>query len=214
MYRPDRLVASRGVAVEAEKRQVPPVQEALMKRSFAQAGRIPFALLSAVLGACAGAVTPTPRVETTYIPGASVMSVSGENGTISATIGAPLQSVWRVLPLAFDSTGLQLSLIDPKKHVMANEGFKIRQKLGKERLSEFFECGTTQVGPNADSYELYVTVHAYLEPIKGDSLRTRMTVAVTGAGKPMQFSQDYSRCTSKTMLERKMLDVVATALKK
>jgi hypothetical protein len=107
-----------------------------------------------------------------------------------------------------------MSLVDPKKHVMANEGFKVRQKLGKERLSEFFECGTTQVGPNADSYELYVTVFTYLEPIKGDSSRTRMTVAITGAGKPLQFAQDYSRCTSKTMLERRMLDVVAKSLKK
>jgi hypothetical protein len=185
-----------------------------MNRSVVQAGRVFAVVLSAGLAACSGAVTPTQRVESTYIPGASVMSVSGENGTISATMGAPLQSVWRVLPLAFDSTGLQLSLIDPKKHVMANEGFKIRQKLGKERLSEYFECGTTQVGPNADSYELYLTVYTYLEPIKGDSSRTRMTVAITGAGKPLQFSQDYSRCTSKTMLERRMLDVVATLLKK
>jgi hypothetical protein len=185
-----------------------------MIRSFAQLGRVFSLALSAGLGACAGAVMPTQRVETTYIPGASVMSVSGENGTITATMGAPMQSVWRVLPLAFDSTGIQLSLIDPKKHVMANEGFKIRQKLGKERLSEYFECGTTQVGPNADSYELYLTVYTYLEPIKDDSARTRMTVAITGAGKPLQFSQDYSRCTSKTMLERRMLDVVASLLRK
>ena len=91
---------------------------------------------------------------------------------------------------------------------------KSRQKLGKERLSTFFECGTTQVGPNADSYELYVTVHTYLEPLKGDSSRTRMTVAVSGAAKPLQFSQDYSRCTSKTMLERRILDVISSALKR
>jgi hypothetical protein len=41
-----------------------------------------------------------------------------------------------------------------------------------------------------------------------------MTVAVSGAAKPLQFSQDYSRCTSKTMLERKMLDVVASLVRK
>jgi hypothetical protein len=188
--------------------------EASMNRSLARLGRIAGggAALSAL--ACAGAVTPTQRVETTYFPGASVMSVTGENGTISVIIGAPIQSVWRVLPTAFDSAGVQLTLVDPKKHLMANEGFKVRQKLGKERLSTYFECGTTQVGPNADSYELFLTVHSYLEPVKSDSNRTRMTVAVTGSGKPLQFSQDYSRCTSKTMLERRMLDVVADAVKK
>jgi hypothetical protein len=164
--------------------------------------------------ACSGAVTPTQRTESTYLPGAGVMSVTGENGTISAVIGAPLQTVWRLLPTTFDSAGVSLTLVDPKEHLMANEGFKIRQKLKNERLSTYFECGTTQVGPNADSYELYLTVRSYLEPLKGDSTRTRMTVAITGAGKPLQFSQDYSRCTSKTILERKMLDVMANAVMK
>jgi hypothetical protein len=164
--------------------------------------------------ACSGAVTPTQRVESTYIPGASVMSVSGENGSMSVVIGAPLQTVWRYLPTAFDSAGVALTLVDPKMHLMANEGFKIRQKLKNERLSTYFECGTTQVGPNADSYELYVTVRSFIEPLKNDSTRTRMTVAISGAAKPLQFSQDYSRCTSKTMLERKMIDVVANAVAK
>lgn len=191
-----------------------------MNRSVAQLGRLCSGAAVVALAACSAAVTPTSRTESTYVPGGgaggttAMLSVNGENGTSSAIIGAPLQAVWRVLPIGFDSGGVQLSLVDPKKHVMANEGFKIRQKLGKERLSTLFECGTTQVGPNADSYELYITVHSFLEPVKGDTTRTRMTVAVTAAAKPLQFSQDYSRCTSKTMLERKMLDAVASAVKK
>jgi hypothetical protein len=185
-----------------------------MNRVLFQLGRLAAVGATVSVAACSAAVTPTQRVESTYFPGAGVMSVSGENGTISVVIGAPLQAVWRVLPTAFDSTGVALTLVDPKQHLMANEGFKVRQKLKNERLSNYFECGTTQVGPNADSYELFVTVRSYLEPLKADSTRTRMTVAITGAGKPLQFSQDYSRCTSKTILERKMLDVVANAVVK
>ena len=185
-----------------------------MSRALVRLGRVAAAGAAASLIACSSAVTPTQRVESTYIPGGGVMSISGENGTISVIIGAPLQSVWRVLPKAFESVGVALTLIDPKKHLMANEGFKIRQKLRDERLSTYFECGTTQVGPNADSYELFMRVDAFLEVAKGDSARTRMTVGITAQGKPLQFSQDYSRCTSKTMLERKMLDVVANAVKK
>lgn len=185
-----------------------------MNRTLVQHSRIVAATALVAITGCASATTATQRTESTYIPGAGVLSVTGENGTISVVMGAPLQTVWRFLPTAFDSAGIQLTLIDPKKHLMANEGFKIRQKLKNERLSTYFECGTTQVGPNADSYELYITVNSFLEAVKGDTTRTRMTVAVTAAAKPLQFSQDYSRCTSKTMLERKMLDVVADALKK
>ena len=184
-----------------------------MKRSLS-AGRIAAVAAAASTLACASSATPTHRVESTYLPGASVMSVTGENGTISVVIGAPLQAVWRVLPTAFDSVGVGLTLVDPKMHLMANEGFKVRQKLKSERLSNYFECGTTQVGPNADSYELFLTVRSFLEPVKTDSARTRMTVAITGAAKPLQFSQDYSRCTSKTSLERRMLDVVANLVAK
>jgi len=185
-----------------------------MNRSLVHLGRVAAAGAAVSLIACSGAVTPTQRTESTYIPGAGVMSVTGENGTVAVTMGAPLQAVWRVLPTAFDSVGIALTLIDPKKHLMANEGFKVRLKLRNERLSTYFECGTTQVGPNADSYELFMRVDSFLEPLKGDSTRTRMTVSVTAQAKPLQFSQDYSRCTSKTMLERRMLDVVANALRK
>ena len=185
-----------------------------MNRPLALFSRIVVAIGVLSTAACSAATTSTQRTESTYIPGAGVLSVTSENGTVGVVMGAPLQAVWRVLPTAFDSAGVALTLIDPKKHLMANEGFKIRQKLKNERLSTYFECGTTQVGPNADSYELYITVNSFLEPLKGDTTRTRMTVAVTAAAKPLQFSQDYSRCTSKTILERKMLYVVAAALKK
>lgn len=184
-----------------------------MSRSTVQLARILGAIAVTTVTGCASGVSPAHRTESTYIPGAGLLSITGENGTISAVLGARLESAWRMLPIAFDSVGVQLSLIDPKKYLMANEGFRIRQKLGKERLSTYFECGTTQVGPNADSYEMYITVHSNLTPVKGDSTRTRMTVAITAVAKPLQFAQDYSRCTSKTILERKMLDIMASALK-
>src|SRR3954468_1396866 len=100
-----------------------------MNRVLFQLGRLAAVGATVSVAACSAAVTPTQRVESTYFPGAGVMSVSGENGTISVVIGAPLQAVWRVLPTAFDSTGVALTLVDPKQHLMANEGFKVRQKL-------------------------------------------------------------------------------------
>src|ERR1044071_1143502 len=109
-----------------------------MNRVLFQLGRLAPVGAAVSIGACSAAVTPTQRVESTYIPGASVMNVSGENGTISVVIGAPLQTVWRILPTAFDSAGVSLTLVDPKQHLMANEGFKVRQKLKNERLRNYF----------------------------------------------------------------------------
>ena len=69
----------------------------------------------------------------------------------------------------------------------------------------------TQVGPNADSYEVYFTITTQLDSV-APSL-TRMTTQLTAAAKPLAFSQDYSRCSSKVVLEKKLLDIVATLAK-
>jgi hypothetical protein len=164
--------------------------------------------------ACASAVTPTQRPETAYIPGGGSLTITPGSGAISATLAAPLTSVWYIIPTAFDSLGLQLSLIDPKRHVIGNEGIKLRSKLGKERLSTYLECGTTQVGPNADSYEVILTVMTQLEPSRTDSTQTHITINTSAVAKPLQFSQDYSRCSSKGILEERLLDVISGSLKK
>jgi hypothetical protein len=183
-----------------------------MNRSSARPSRLLVAALAVSQWACSSAITPTQRIETTYIPGASgAMTIAPDNGSIVAVVAAPLDVVWRRLPVAFDSVAVPLSLIDPKGHLIGNEGFKVRAKLGKERLSTYLECGTTQVGPNADSYEVHLTVMVKAEASGAD--RTKVTVNVTAAAKPLQFSQDYSRCSSKTALERKLLDVIAAPAK-
>ena len=98
-----------------------------MNRSLARLSRSVATTSVLALAACSSATTATQRTESTYIPGAGLLSVTSENGTIAVVMGAPLQQVWRILPTAFDSAGITLTLIDPKKHLMANEGFKIRQ---------------------------------------------------------------------------------------
>lgn len=176
----------------------------------------PFIAMSLVISAaaCSSGGTPAQRVETAYIPGSSGLTIVTDNGSVAATLGAPVDAVWRLMPVAFDSVGIQLSIIDPRKHVIGNEGFRLRGKLGKERLSTYFECGSTQGGANADSYELHVSVLADLKPLRADSTRTSMTVTVSASAKPLQFGQDFSRCSTKAALERRLVDVVSAALKR
>jgi hypothetical protein len=168
-------------------------------------------LLCAGFMACASGGTPTSRTETTYIPGASgALTIRTDDGAVSALIDAPMDRLWVMLPSAYDSLGIPISLIDPKKRTMGHEGFKVHAKLGKERLSTYFECGTTQVGPNADSYELYLTVLSTAEAV---STRTRVTTTISAAAKPLQFSQAYSRCSTKGVLEKRLMDAIAKSVK-
>jgi hypothetical protein len=177
---------------------------------------IPSVAMLAIVCACAPSssvsTTPTQRTETIYTGGSGKLTVNPDNGAATRVIEAPLEKVWQLLPSAYDSVAVPLTLIDPKRHVIGNEGFKLRQTLGKKRLSTFFECGTTQVGPNADSYEVYLTVLTNLEA--DGPTRTKLTTSITAAAKPMQFAQDYSRCSSKSALETRIADIMAAAATK
>ena len=167
----------------------------------------------AVLTGCASPSpsTPVSRPETVYA-GTTALKINPDNGATTKTLDAPLDRVWLRLPTAYDSVGIPLTLMDPRRHVMGNEGFKVRQTLAKRRLSGYFECGSTQVGPNADSYEVYLTILTTLEA--DGAQRTKMTTTVTAQAKPMQFAQDYSRCSSKSTLETRISDIVTAAVLK
>ena len=169
--------------------------------------------LLAAAGACASSSStagPPSRTQTVYA-GNTMLTINPDNGAATRVIEAPLEKLWRILPTAYDSVAIPLSLIDPKKHQIGNEGFKVRQTLGKKRLSTFFECGSTQGGPNADSYEIYLTVLTNLEA-DGPS-RTKVTTTINAAAKPMQFAQDYSRCSSKSVIETRISEILAAAAK-
>lgn len=176
----------------------------------------PALCLAALTIACASAATTTSTLtstsgrSTSNVPGSRGIRVNDDNGVMVSDIAATPSKVWWALPEAFDSLGVPLTLVDHPKKTLANEGFKARAKLGPARLSTYFECGTTQVGPNADSYEMFITVTAQLDSLAPAS--TRLTTTVSAAAKPLQFAQEFSRCTSKGTLEKEILAVVKSKL--
>lgn len=122
-----------------------------------------------------------------------------------AAVPFPLADVWRVLPAAFDSLGIPKSLIDPATYVVGNQGMKVRQRLGKTPLSRFIECGTTQIGPNADSYEVFLTVSTQLSAAGSE---TKVSTTVEALAKPINFAQEYSRCSTKGVLEPRLVEAI------
>lgn len=174
------------------------------------------ALLSLVLLAACASSGPTPGA------GSSTQTISigsgGSGGTTRmntsttssvANVPFPLADVWRFLPEAYDSLGIPKSLINPATRVISNQGMKIRQRLGKTPLSRFIECGMTQIGPNADSYEVFLTVSTQLAAAGSG---TTITTTVDAVAKPLNFAQEYSRCSSKGVLEPRIVDALKKQL--
>jgi hypothetical protein len=181
---------------------------------------IPVLILASV-AACASSGAVGTTVGATARPVSQDISVgtggAGDRLTIAPSTGPNVNTlefspdrVWKVLPAAFDSVAVPVAHLDPATKTIGNEGFKIRQRLGKVALSRYFDCGTTQIGPNADSYDVFLTVMVQVQPAGAG---TRLVTNVEASARPITFSQAYSRCTSRGSLETRLLDAIRAQLK-
>jgi hypothetical protein len=131
--------------------------------------------------------------------GTSSLSVVPTSGLSTQEYAASLDRVWKVLPAVFDSIAVPIATLDPQKHTIGNPGFKTRGKLGKVGLARYIDCGTTQIGPNSESYDITLTLTATLAATPAGA--TAMTIDFEATAKPMAFSQQPFRCETKGALE-------------
>lgn len=173
------------------------------------------ALLSLVtLAACASGSTTTGRPETMRVVGSGGIATGGftMNATSSASVtkvAFPLDLVWRALPAVYDSLKIPPTTLDRKTHQFGNEGLRIRQRLAGVSLSKYIDCGQAQIGPSADSYDIFLNVTTTLTAAGAGE--TEVATMVEAAAKPL-IGQDYTRCTSKGTLENLISSIVAAKL--
>ena len=175
-------------------------------------------LLMFSVAACAGAkssAAPLPTQQTVRVSGAAggsgTLTMSGNDIEATHTLAYSPDAVWRALPAVFDSLGITVAAIDPAKKSMGNEAFKVRGRLKNVPLSRLIDCGnSTQIGPNADNYDVSLTLLADVRP--GDAGSSRVTTTFRALGKPANFSQGYSECSSKGVVEGRFLEILKARL--
>ncbi len=175
-------------------------------------------LLIAVAAACAttpAGSTGAPQPQTVTVAGSnSTLRVDGgASATGMATLPYSVEQVWRVLPFVFDSLGIPIVSMDPAKRTLGNEAFKVRVRLKGTPLSRFIDCGTsTQIGPNADNYDVVMTLTAAVTPAEAGS--ATVVTTFSAVAKPANFAQDYAACNSKGLIESRFIDIVRAKLAK
>ena len=173
------------------------------------------ALLSLVtVAACstaAGSAATTARPDQTV----RVMGVGGGTSLTSdpsAThaLAFSVQQVWLALPGAFDELGVPVQTLDPVKHRIGNEGFTAHHRLKNVPLSRYIDWGTSQMGQNADDYDVRLSFMAQAMP--GDGGTTKLITTIDAAARPATYAQDYTQCTSKGNLEARLIELVKAKL--
>jgi len=156
-----------------------------------------------------------PQPQTVSVAGTnSTMRVGGvADATGTATLPYTVEQIWRVLPFAFDSLGIPIAAMDPAKRTLGNESFRVRARLKGTPLSRFIDCGTsTQIGPNADNYDVVMVLTAYVHAADPGSATVGTTFSAVA--KPANFAQDYAPCNSKGLMESRFIDIVRAKLAK
>jgi hypothetical protein len=177
------------------------------------------ALLAVALVACASSGASTSSgspgvaqsITVQSAQGVGSVRVSTSNDAHVTSVPFPVADVWRALLAAYDSVGLPVTSVNEKTHVVANEGFKLRQRLGKTSLSRYLDCGATQIGANADSYDVHLAITSRV--VEGAPGAASIATTLEAAAKPITFAQDYTRCTSRGTLETRLVDLVKAQLR-
>jgi len=178
------------------------------------------ALLSTLSIAALTACASTPSSDTPTVteggmvpPTTRVVGVKSSidlrtNPTISRTTvtvqGTPAQ-VWSMLVAAYDSIGIPVNVSNPPQGLLGNDGFKLRRRLKDVPLTRYLDCGSTQGGPSAESYEVMLAVKTQLLPVNGAITATTM---VDASARPVAISGNYVKCGSTGKLEARIGELI------
>lgn len=171
--------------------------------------------LTAVMALAACSSSPHTPPDPTVAPANVRVSGTGTTGPSSNalrvtpsydiaidTIYAGVDKIWAALPAIYTALSIPLTTADPQTLRFGNEGMKIRRRLGETSLVELLDCGRTQIGQNADSYEIVMSVVTTLA--RADVNTTVVSTGVQATGKPLQFGGSETRCRTKGELERQI----------
>jgi hypothetical protein len=169
-----------------------------------------------LFAACAssGGTSASVRPATQMVGGEGIGSLvlAGGGGSDVQKLAYTADAVWRALPAVFDSLAIPLNSVDPTTKELGNSALKIRVRLGKVYLSRYLDCGTTQIGPNADNYDVVLTVLSRV--MAEGTAASKLTTTVQAQARPATYNQAYNQCSSKGQIERRIIELLSASLAK
>ena len=170
----------------------------------------------AALCACASSGTSAgsnvsdaaPATPPTRIVGVQSSMDLRTNPTLSrrvVVVDAPLANVWRALVAAYDSVGIPVTISRPAEGLIGNDSFKLRRRLKAVPLTRYLDCGNTQGGPSAETYEILLMVRTQLNQTPDG---VTATTVLDAAARPVALSGDYAKCSSTGRLEARIGELI------
>jgi hypothetical protein len=169
-------------------------------------------LLLAVLAVAPSASAQAPGVVTALfdpVSGRFSSSLGDEPGRAPDTLTASAERVWSVLPSVYTELGVGLTVVDSAMRYLGAIRATTRRPVAGLRLARILECGTGNLGPNAERYTVQLTLVTGVRPI--DSTHSTVVTRVVGNAAPNGLNSSV-KCGSNGALEEKLLSVLRAHL--
>jgi hypothetical protein len=171
--------------------------------------RILAVLLLLAVPACASSgptPAPGPATQTVRIvdsTGRVVQLAVDPRGTAGTTpLEMSVEEAWRSLLRAYDAIGLSITSMDSRAHSVTSN-MRVRSRLGGTRLSQYLDCGRSQGGPSADTYDVHMEVQSQV--VRTDDAASRISTHIEATARPATLTGAPIRCASTGTLERRLV---------
>lgn len=123
-------------------------------------------------------------------------------------ITAQVAEAWNALPSAFESMGFEPTRGDRRGRILGFENVRLR-RINGNRPSRYLDCGQGVTGPNADSYDVFLSLLAQVAPsAEGATLRVRTLASAQNSA----HGGNAVRCGTNGRLEEDLADALRSAL--
>jgi hypothetical protein len=140
------------------------------------------------------------------IPGYQ-MPFSLDSVAVPREIRAPRAQAFATLVAAIEAVKLPKPKADSVNATVVQPVFSRSRMIGSSQMAEFFDCGSGQLGPNANRFRLRIAYAGWVDSIAPD--RSRVRFAIAAGGEDMDgASKDPVGCASTGRLEAKILNLV------
>jgi hypothetical protein len=179
-----------------------------MTKGFSPVLESVLVLVLFVVAACGGSgggiATPAPRVDRIHVESQHVdydIASTAEGTEIRSVLQFSAADAWQAVPRVYADLSVPVESLDPAHRLLSGVA-SARRVFASRPLSRLVDCGSTLMGPNADSYNVRLRLQIQVDSTGPAESRVRTLVTSTA-------SSDGGitvRCSSTGQLERTLID--------
>lgn len=165
-----------------------------------------------------GGVAPTPNVTVTpvtqrIVTAGSTLSINtiDVNSGYSQLIVGTMDAAWTALNVVYSDLKIPITTLVDAQHLIGNESFKVRRRIGDIPMQQILDCGNAQGIPNAEMYDILMTISSFVAPNPKGGLTLITRIDATGRS-PTFARENAVACHSSGTLEKDIAERVRKKL--